>query len=479
MTNQENLKNVELFNFLIKEDFYSFLLRSFDVVNPSVEFVENWHINFICNLLEDVFSKKIKRLIINIPPRSLKSVIVSAAFPAWVLGKSPEKRIIVASYGQSIGIRHSNDCRKIMRSNWYQDIFQESIIIKGENEKHKFTTSENGYRFTTSINGTLTGEGGDILILDDPCNPVKINSKKYRNSIVDWYQSVFSSRLNNKKEGAIIIVMQRLHTEDLSGFLLENFPEDWYHLKIETINEENKLFYNNKVVKFTKKNQLSFSKQDTIESILKLKKNLGERNFLAQYQQNPKQGESKLIKESWIQYYKKDEISLKKPEIYISVDCASSISKSADFTAIAIIYVEEGKFYLKDMICKRMEYSDTKEKIEELINKYNPITTIIEDKSIGTSLINELKKKMLNISGENPKMSKEIRFLQVINFFEDKLFYIPKDEKYVKKFLEELFLFPNSRHDDQVDAIVQFFLYYQKNTTIFRKSKQKNIKFLQ
>ena len=157
---------------------------------------------------------------INIPPRYLKSVICSVAFPAWVMGRNPTKRIIVASYSKILATKHSQDTRLIMQSKWYKKNFPRTIIAEGMNEKNKFCTTENGFRFATSTGGTLTGEGGDILIVDDPHNPMHVFKKNTRNKVINWFSSVFSSRLNNKKTGSIMIVMQRLHEEDLCGYLL-------------------------------------------------------------------------------------------------------------------------------------------------------------------------------------------------------------------------------------------------------------------
>ena len=212
--------NQRLLQAVLRNHFPSFVVKTFFTVSPGTKYLHNWHIDAIAEKLKQVMDGTITRLIINMPPRYLKSICVSVACPAWLLGKDPSKRIMVASYSQALSNKHSLDCRLLMNSQSYQDLFPWTRIAKGENQKSKFVTTKRGFRFATSTGGTATGEGGDILIVDDPQNPTKINSKSYRKNTIEWFEQTFISRLNNKKTGAIIIVMQRFHEEDLCGHLL-------------------------------------------------------------------------------------------------------------------------------------------------------------------------------------------------------------------------------------------------------------------
>ncbi|MFK8040358.1 MAG: hypothetical protein AB8B67_03380 [Rickettsiaceae bacterium] len=173
-------KSNELLFAILRKDFASFINKVFNTINPGLVFETNWHIDLIAEYLQAIQNGQIKRLIINIPPRNLKSICVSVAWPAWLLGHNPSKRIIVASYSQILSIKHSLDCRLILSSKWYQNIFPKTILSKSHNQKSKFLTTENGFRFATSIGGSVTGEGGDVLIVDDPHNPFHIRSDKMR-----------------------------------------------------------------------------------------------------------------------------------------------------------------------------------------------------------------------------------------------------------------------------------------------------------
>lgn len=211
----------------------AFIQKCFHTVNPGTPYLHNWHIDLIAAYLRACERGDIQRLIINIPPRYLKSLCVSVAWPAWLLGHDPSRRIIVSSYAQSLSLKHSLDCRLVMQSEWYRQVFQQTLLASDQNEKGKFLTTRRGMRLATSVGGSVTGEGGNFLILDDPHNPAHIHSDLLRQDTIDWFEQVFTSRLDDKKRGVIILMMQRLHEEDLSGHLLKK--SGWEHLCIPAI----------------------------------------------------------------------------------------------------------------------------------------------------------------------------------------------------------------------------------------------------
>jgi hypothetical protein len=205
---------------LIKENFYYFAIYCFYTIHHELDFLENWHIEYLCDILNELTNESGERLIINLPPRHLKSELCSIIFPAWILAKKPEKRIIAVSYSMSLTCRYARDLRIILNSQWYKRIFPSTKIDKKNNRKNNFVTTKNGYYYATSINGTLTGEGGDFIIVDDPHNPVKIGEKNVILKTNEWFDKVLSTRCNGKKS-SIIIIMQRIAKNDLTGYLLE------------------------------------------------------------------------------------------------------------------------------------------------------------------------------------------------------------------------------------------------------------------
>lgn len=221
---------------LLRNDFASFVHKAFLTVCPDQPYLHNWHIEALAWHLEQVANGNITRLLITMPPRSLKSTVVSSAFPAWLLGHRPGKQIIGVSYSQDLANRLANDTRAIMQTGWYQQSFPGTRLDPKKNTESDFMTTRRGFRFSTSVGGTLTGRAGDIIIIDDPQKPADAYSDTQREKLIDWYRNTLLSRLNNKNTGAIVVVMQRVHADDLAAHLMEE--GGWVHLDLPAIAEE-------------------------------------------------------------------------------------------------------------------------------------------------------------------------------------------------------------------------------------------------
>ncbi|TMJ36786.1 MAG: hypothetical protein E6G86_18165, partial [Alphaproteobacteria bacterium] len=220
---------------MLRSDFYSFIRATFPIVSPSSAFAPNWHIEAIAFALMRVLRGEIKRLIITVPPRSLKSICASVAFPAFVLGHDPTRRIICVSYAEALARKHANDCRALMRSTLYHRLFPNTRISNAKDTELEFATTRGGNRLATSIGGTLTGRGGNLIVIDDPLKPQDAYSEAARENTKQWYSNTLLSRLDDKTKDAIIVVMQRLHLDDLVGHLLEQ--KGWTHLNLPAIAE--------------------------------------------------------------------------------------------------------------------------------------------------------------------------------------------------------------------------------------------------
>jgi hypothetical protein len=217
---------------VINTNFQAFFLKSFYSLHPKHKFDKNWHIEYILRGLQSLEDGKSKRLIINMPPRYLKSFCVSVVWPAWLLAQNPNTKIIVASHSLRLAKKLSADCRDIINSKWYQEAFQTRPSDQ-QNTKEKFMTSAHGFRIACSVGSNITGEGADYLVVDDPITPQQVFSKKYRQKVNEWFSHTFASRLNDKKRGAILVVMQRLHNYDLTDYLLKR--GDWQVMRIAAI----------------------------------------------------------------------------------------------------------------------------------------------------------------------------------------------------------------------------------------------------
>lgn len=457
-----------LLSSILRQDFTSFIGKTFSTINPGIEYEHNWHIDLLADYLISLENGDIKRLIINIPPRSLKSVCVSVAWPAWILGHDPTKRIMVASYAQSLSIKHSLDTRLVMSAEWYQELFPNTRLSKKHNLKSKFMTTQHGFRMATSVGGMSTGEGGDILIIDDPHNPSHIHSPKRRKNVIEWYEQTFSSRLNNKKKGAIVLVMQRLHAEDLSGHLLEHSPGSWQLLKLPICAEEDITYKcKNNIYEYKAGSSLHHMRYDA-NMMDKICEEMGRENFAAQYMQDPISTSTDILTLEDICWYEKLDII---PDYIVqSWDTAIKTSENSDYSVCTSWGIKDENYYLLNVFRGKLAYPDLKRKVNALYKSYQPKFVLIEDHGSGQSIIQDLRaESMHNLIPIKQKLDKITRFASVVPLFQASIVKFPKSLSNV--IVKEIIAFPNAKHDDIVDSISQFLGYMKKN-----RFKESNIR---
>jgi len=211
----------EEFQAVLRSDFVAFVEKGFRELNPETAYLHNWHIEVIAEALEQCRIGKLHRLIINVPPRSLKSHMTSVSFVAWLLGHNPAAQVIGASYAQDLADKLAADCRSLVATDWYQSLFPATRLAMRRPAVSDFMTTERGFRLATSVGGVLTGRGADFIIIDDPLKPDEALSETQRKAVNDWYDHTLISRLNSKRDGCIILIMQRLHEDDLVGHVLQ------------------------------------------------------------------------------------------------------------------------------------------------------------------------------------------------------------------------------------------------------------------
>ena len=465
----------EVLKAIFRESLTYFSMKVFNEVSANDKYHHNWHIEVICDKLTDVLEGKEKRLIINIPPRYMKSIICSVAFPAFILGKNPKARIIAVSYSDDLTSNLALKCKQVMESSWYQDIFPDTKLSKNKKSTNDFETTRGGGRYATSVNGTLTGRGADYIIIDDPIKPDDANSDTIREKTNNWYGSTLYSRLNNKNEGKIIVIMQRLHDEDFTGYLLKT-DSSFKHIKIPAIAEKDEIWTirdritgKEKIIT-RKKNTPLHPQMENIEKLKEAQENMGQYSFSGQYQQNPAPREGGIIKEAWLQYYNKEELfhsiangHIKIRAIVQSWDTASKIEQHNDYSACVTAIIDEDNVnYILDIYKEKLEFPDLIRKVVQKHNftkeKYkNSINVLIEDQSSGTSLIQELKTNY-NIYPQEikPEYDKKTRLIAVSYLIENGKCLFPGDKPdWWFDFEQELVRFPKVKHDDQVDALTQ------------------------
>ncbi|MCC8368746.1 MAG: phage terminase large subunit [Rickettsia endosymbiont of Oxypoda opaca] len=449
----------ELLQAILRQDFHSFIIKVFNTINPGIEYRLNWHTELISDYLLAVQNGDINRLIINVPPRSLKSVCVSVAWSAWILGHNPTKRIMTASYSQILSIKHSLDCRFILSTDWYKQLFPDTILSKEHNQKSKFLTTANGFRFATSVGGSATGEGGDILIIDDPHNPSQINSYKMRKKVIEWFEQVFVTRLNNRNTGAIILVMQRLHEEDLTSYLLAT-SNLWHHLKIPAIADKDyffKLLVNGQIKEYQYlSGDLLDNFKDSSNLLSKLEQEIGSANYSAQYLQQPLPKGSSLLNIEDISFY--ENLPEKFDYFIQSWDTAIKISENSDYSVCTIWGILDKKYYLVTMTRKKLTYPELKKLVERLAEQYSPRFILIEDKASGQQILQDLRSfnDNIRIIGIKPRLDKITRFASIVPLFQSSKVLLPKQSTFNNIILKELLYFPHVRNDDIVDSVSQF-----------------------
>lgn len=464
----DNNEKREFFNALLRKDFKSFAIKVFNEVSPNSTYLDSWYIDVICDHLLDVLSGKNKRLIINMPPRYMKSIICTVALPAFILGHNPKATVIAVSYADELSLDLANKCRRVMETSWYKELFPSAKLSK--RVTHDLETTKGGGRYATSVNGTLTGRGADYLIIDDPLKPQDAFSDLVREKTNDWYCNTLYSRLNNKNEGKIILVMQRLHEDDLTGYLLEN-DSSFTLLRMQAIAETDEEYVLNSGEKIVrKKGEALHPARESVEKLFEIKATSGEYTFAGQYQQNPAPTEGGIIKKEWLHYYDRKELleAIKKGQIKIrriiqSWDTANKIEDHNDYSACAtILQDQDKKYYVLDIFRAKLEFPALiraiKKKYDETKKEYQySPDVLIEDHVSGTSLIQELKANhSLYPKGVKPDANKRSRLMSVSHYIENGTCMFPDDcPSWWYDFEQEMLRFPAVKHDDQCDALSQ------------------------
>src|SRR5215216_7616735 len=439
-------------NAACRKDFVSFVRKSFHVLAPSANFCMNLHICAIAYCLEQVWLGKIKRLIITVPPRSLKSIMCSVAFPAFVLGHDPAKRLIVVSYGADLAIKHGNDFRAVVNSQEYHAIFPGMRISAMKNTQTEVVTSRNGFRLAMSVDGALTGRGGDIIIIDDPIAALAALSQKSREHVRDCYFNTLLSRLDDKENGAIVLVMQRLHEDDLAGVLLRG-SDEWTVLSLPAVaHQDEQIPIGNGQVHCRHAGDVLHPGRESRDVLESLRAQLGVETFAAQYQQQPMPPGGAMIKRAWIRRY--DQLPKSGPIIQ-SWDVANKQGEENDYSVCTTWLVDENKYYLIDVLRGRFDFPTLRTKVCEQAKLHKASQILIEDAGFGTALIQELKTAHFSVVGVKPEYDKKIRMAIQSAKFENGQVFFPKEAPWLRDLEDELFAFPRGRHDDQVDSISQ------------------------
>lgn len=446
------LDDAHLQDALLREEFSFFLQKAYEEIGGGRSFMHNWHIDAVEHQLDRVRLGETRRLIVAMPPRHLKSVTVSTAWVAWMLGRDPSLRFICASYGYDLAEKHARDCLRIMSAGWYRRAFRNVRLVR--RSVNDFETSAGGGRLSTSVGGVITGRGASIVIIDDPMKADDALSDGRRQEVRDWFYTSLLSRLDDQAKSSIILVMQRLHEADLAGELLRT--GSWDELRLSALAIEDEL------IPLTRgrfhQRRAGYPLHPTRQSRSTLEEKRAEEPyvFAAQYQQDPVSRIGAFVQAGWFGTYDEP------PQSGITVqswDTAVKTTVRSDWSTGITARYYMGRFYILDVFRKRVEFGALVRALCAACRQHNVVRLLIEDAASGQQLIQQLYEDApagvaLPIP-VRPTSDKLTRFEAQAGRIEAGMVVLPRSAPWLADFVAEIVGFPNARHDDQADALAQ------------------------
>ena len=461
-----------------------FAWHAWHVVEPSTKYAHNWHIEAICEHLEAVTRGEIRNLIINVPPRFMKSLLTSVFWPMWVWTWKPETRWLFSAYAESLAIRDSLKCRRVIQSRWYQERWGDVFTLAGDqNQKTRFENDKTGVRISTGVGGAATGEGGDFVVVDDPHKVREAESDVVRQGVLDWWDQTMSTRLNDPNTGGRVVIMQRVHEQDLAGHVLDKMRqggEQYEHLCLPA--EYEKRVYASGIDfedPRSEEGELLWPDRFGDEVIAGLKVTLGSYGAAGQLQQNPSPAGGGIFKRHWWRYWQPKGAEL--PPVFVkgeggelleipvltlppltrqiqSWDMTFKGLKTANFVVGQVWAEAKADMFLLDQVRKQLDMPGTLAAVRDLTARY-PETTmkLVEDTANGPAVISTLKSEISGMIGVNPQGDKVARAHAVSPRVEAGNVYLPHPLLFpwVDDLVDRLTKFPMTKYDDEVDALTQ------------------------
>lgn len=495
----------EVLQAICRQNFGAFAQKAFTIIEPGTPLEWTWHLDCIAEHLQAQFEgdQELRRLIITIPPRCLKSVQVAQLYPAWGIGKEPHHQFIGASYAHTLAERNVTKSRQIIKHDWYIDTFKDTKLA--QDQKDYFTTTLNGQYKGTGIGGTITGFGCKTLIIDDPISPKESGSDTIRLSAISEIRSTLFSRFNKFSDGRLVLIMQRLHEQDPAGDLLKD--GGYYLLKLPAENKGKTISYSRNGKSWIMEPSQLLTPRLSRTDLDELRLNLTEYNYVGQYLQDPVPLGGGEFKEAWLQIYHQGAIKPREMNVVIIMDQAGGDKmnrkkkKLSDWTVIVVIgLASDNNYYLLDMIRDKLNATDRINTLFILHRKWNEMCG--KSPKVGVEQIGMMtdahyiavkqKEDAYHFSitrlGGNQIKEERIK-ASLVPIMQQHRFYVPGTLPYVdtqgRKFdlitemKGEMASFPKARWDDILDAIsritdVELNLTFPKvKATMVQKSLQK------
>ncbi|HVR89853.1 MAG TPA: phage terminase large subunit [Novosphingobium sp.] len=438
---------------IAKTDFHTFCGVMLPYADPGGTFDDNWHIEAMAHEVTQLIGGSNRRLLVTMPPRCLKSYIMSVALPAFLLGQNPAERIVVVTYGEQLAEELSEASLRIMSSKPYQRMFPATVLTT--RTKRTLKTSAGGKRFSTTIGGAMTGMGGGWLIVDDPLNAPNAYSEALREQSNAFFDKTLSTRGDKPKTTRFIVVMQRLHEEDLAGHILRQ--GGWRHLKLQAKATEDALIdigggRQHKVTSGELLHEERLDDQVLAERLAQM----GSGGVEAQYQQNPLPVTGNQIKFEWLQRYASP-VDRGDGIVVQSWDTASKIGVANDWSVCTTWLLKDKISYLLHVWRGRLEFPALRDQLIKLYNEHGASRVLIENASSGMALIQDLRGSTpFNVVPRDSRLDKRARVDGISGALESGRVLFPTDASWLPEFEREILSFPAGRHNDQVDSMTQY-----------------------
>lgn len=433
-----------------------FVQRAFVTLSPGVSFIPGEYLRAMAQALQRVESGECRRLIVAVPPRHLKSVTASVAFPAWVLGRDPTRKVVCISYNSDLAQDFSRQCRLIIGQPWYQAVFPLTQISSRKDSVSEFHTDLGGRRIAAGVGGTLTGKGGNLIIIDDPMKAEDSHSEAKRDAAHTWFRNTLASRLDDPKSGSIVVVAQRLHEDDLIGRLMQS--GNWELLTLPAIaTEKQVLSLGDRMEWIRQPGDLLHPERVDIAELNQIRKELGSDAYEAQYQQRPTLPGGNLIKTEWFGCYEGTLRTSRYEAVVQSWDTAAIPGQTNDWS-VCTTWGLLGKYVdLLDVHRAQYGFPELVHTAKKLHMKWKPMLIVVEKASSGIPLGQQLIDDGLGqiVQTLSPKGDKVGRMAVQTQKLEAGHVRLPAKAIWKDAYLSECAAFPNGKYDDQVDSTSQ------------------------
>jgi len=434
---------------------WSFVRLCWHVLEPKTKYVDNWHIEKICESLEAVSRGEIQNLLINIPPRCMKSLLVSVFWPVWQWLHNPGHRFLCASYAQSLSTRDAVKARRLIQSPYFQKYWGDRVQMQeDQNTKNRYDTKQMGYRLATSVGGLGTGEGGDTIIVDDPHNTQGALSERKREETITWWDETMSTRLNDAKTGSKIVVMQRLHEQDLAGHILQQEPGEWYHLCLPMRYE------GGADDQRTEDGALLWPEKFPEKEIAKLEIRLGSYGAASQLQMRPGARGGNILNISNVKVYESCKDFPRNLRWLRVVDFAHSKKQRTghdpDYTSATLLAYKDNQLYVRHVFRTRSAVTERDAMLHGIIDGDPKGTYLVLERTTDSlDACEQYKEKYQGyriVKEFSPKNDKVIRASWLEPLFDAGHVHAVQGE-WLQAWFDELRVFPAGAHDDQVDNL--------------------------